>query len=259
MRYELYDGHFKACFYHNYGCYRGNVIAYNYAPNAIITSWNNGAYIGAATPDNPQTIDGWNETAIDPSHGGYSHSDLFEGNYSANIHTDGTSNNGFFVLFRNHSFGKNVHSPTTGGSWNGVCIDGPQNEHASIGNVYLNSANAVGAAVWNFPAQSTNRGMFVYNFTAKTERNSMGSYLSDGGRQWAYDRFYWAHDYNYVTNKIEPGRQTGWTIPAKLPNSLYLTSAPDYFTGFTWPPVNPYGKTDEERIGILPAITRYKY
>ena len=235
----------------------GNVIAYNYAPNAIITIRNNGAYVGAATPGNPQTIDGWNETAIDPSHGGYSHSDLFEGNYAANIHTDGTSNNGFFVLFRNHSIGKNIHSPTTGGSWNAVSIDGPQNEHASIGNVYLNPANAVGARVWNSPAHDGNRGMQVYNFTARTGNNTMGSYLGDGGRQWAYDRFYWAHDYNYVNNSIEPGRQEGWTVPAELPNSLYLFSAPDYFDGYTWPPVNPYGKTDAERIGELPAKARH--
>ncbi len=235
----------------------GNVIAYNYVPNAIITIRNDGAYLSAATPGNPQTIDGWNETAIDPSHGGYSHSDLLEGNYTANIHTDGTSNNGFFVLFRNHSFGRNAHSPTTGGSLNGVCIDGPQNEHASIGNVYLNPANGIGARVWNSPAHSPGRGIPVYNFSTTTGNNTMGSYLSDGGRQWAFDRFYWALDYNYANNSIEPGRQTGWTVPVELPNSLYLTTAPDYFAGYTWPPVNPFGKTDAERIGKLPAKERF--
>jgi len=235
----------------------GNVIAYNYAPNALITIRNGGTYVGAATPGNPQTIDSWNETAIDPSHGGYSHSDLFEGNYSANIHTDGTSNNGFFVLFRNHSFGKNAHSPTTNGSWNGVSIDGPQNEHASIGNVYLNPINAIGARVWNSPDYTGNKGMAVYNFTANTGNNSMGSYLSDGGRKWAFERFFWAHDYNYVKNDIEPSRQTGWTAPADLASSLYLASAPEYFNGYTWPPVNPYGKTDAERIGHLPAKVRH--
>ena len=235
----------------------GNVIAYNYVPNALITIRNGGSYVGAATPGNPQTLDTWNETALDPSHGGYSHSDLFEGNYTANIHTDGTSNNGLFVFFRNHSFGKNVHSPTTSGSLNGISIDGPQNKHASIGNVFLNPANAVGARVWNSPAQSNGRGIPVYNFNAVTGNNSMGSYLSDGGRQWAFDKFYWAHDYNYVNNNIEPGKQTGWSIPEELPNSLYLNSAPDYFAGYSWPSVNPFGSTDAERISQLPAKVRH--
>ncbi|MDR2570163.1 MAG: hypothetical protein LBD23_07680 [Oscillospiraceae bacterium] len=251
----------------------GNVIAYNYVPNATITPWLGGDYPDAATPGNPQVVDSWIETAIDPSHGGYSHSDLFEGNFTANIHTDATSNNGFIVLFRNHSFGRNIggegpdgtyydYSHWTSGSRNAVAIDGPQNEHASIGNVYLTPEIAVISNVWDKPEQSAD-GIVVYRFGAAlsgqynyTTEKSGGH--TDGGRQYAFERFYWACDYNYVDNELL-SRESGenWSIsPDDLPASLFLSTAPDYFNGYTWPPVNPFGDNDT-RISTLPAADRF--
>lgn len=242
----------------------GNVIAYNYIPNAPITPHVNGQYPDAATPGSPQPISGWNETALDTSHGGYSHSDLCEGNYTANIHTDSTSTNGWIVLYRNHSFGQSVIGLTEG-STNGVAIDGPQGEHASIGNVYLNPSTGKNAAVWDKPG-SDNGGFVVYRFSAQLGRgngnnvDAMGSGLTnrDDNRNWALNRFYWAYDYNYVKNEIEPNRAEGWNaLDSNLPDSLHYVSAPDYFNGYVWPPVNPFGKTDNERVGRLPAKERY--
>jgi len=245
----------------------GNVIAYNYIPNAPITPHVNGEYPDAATPGNPQPISDWNETALDTSHGGYSHSDLHEGNYTANIHTDSTSTNGWIVLFRNHSFGRSVMGLTTG-SINGVAIDGPQGEHASIGNVYLNPETGKNAAVWDKPGDENKQGIAVYRFNTHAGRgngkfdDAMGSGLTnpDANRNWAYERFYWAYDYNYAKNEIEPARATpigSNLLPTEIPNSLHFSSAPDYFSGYVWPPVNPFGETDDERIGKLPAKDRF--
>jgi hypothetical protein len=245
----------------------GNVIAYNYVPNAIITPWDTSGYPPAAAPDKPQVIQkDWNETAIDLSHGGYSHSDLFEGNYAVNFHTDSTSTNGWEVLFRNHSWGQGLIG-TTGGSNNGLAIDGPQGEHASIGNVYLNLETGRNAVVWDKPGENVRNGSIaVYRFNAQTGRGNgtmneaMGSGLTDKNDNCnhALGRFYWAYDYNYANNEIEPPRTEGWNVPPPdLADSLYLSSAPDYFDGYIWPAVNPFGMTDDERIGELPAKARY--
>ncbi|MCL2772682.1 MAG: hypothetical protein FWD71_04960 [Oscillospiraceae bacterium] len=149
----------------------GNVIAYNYVPNAVIGPWNGGNYADGATPDKPQTVSNWVETAIDPSHGGISHSDLYEGNYTSNIHTDGTSGNGLIVLFRNFSRGGNMGgngpdgalynmSRFTVGSLYGLHIAGGQFQHASIGNVYLDSKTGPGADVWS----TKDNGTTVYSY-----------------------------------------------------------------------------------------------
>ena len=244
----------------------GNVIAYNYIPNAPITIHVNGEYPDAATPGNPQIISDWNETALDTSHGGYSHSDLCEGNYTANIHTDSTSTNGWIVLFRNHSFGRSLMGMQTG-SINGVALDGPQGEHASIGNVYLNPETGKNAALWDKPGNENKQGVAVYRFNTHTGRgngthdDAMGSGLTDPNhnRNWALERFYWACDYNYATHAIEPARPTGWHMTSvEIPNSQHFSDAPVYFDGYVWPPVNPFGKTDEARIGALPAKDRYE-
>ena len=54
----------------------GNVIAYNYVDNAVL--WNS---------------PGWQESAIDDSHGAFTHNDLIEGNWSPNIGSDTTHGN----------------------------------------------------------------------------------------------------------------------------------------------------------------------
>ena len=252
----------------------GNVIAYNYVPNAPIAPWEGDDYIDAATPGCPQPVDTWIETAIDPSHGGYSHSDLIEGNLAANIHTDPTSNNSLIVLFRNHSFGTNVggrgpdgtyYKPGhwTKGSRNAVAIDGPQNEHASIGNVYLTPETAINSKVWDSPDEPAD-DIVVYRFGA----GNKGKYdyttvdnggFEDGGCQYAYNSFYWAYDYNYVINGLlSRVSNADWFVPSEnLPESLYLTESPDYFKDYTWPFVNPFGTDDQIRVGILPAAQRY--
>jgi len=246
----------------------GNVIAYNYVPNAPIAAWKGSDYPDAATPGDPQIVDSWIETAIDPSHGGYSHSDLFEGNFAANIHTDPTSNNGFIVLFRNHSFGTNTggfnhdgrnieSSHWTKGSRNAIAIDGPQNEHASIGNVYLTPETSVNAKEWDKPGESAS-GIVVYRFGCGNDGQYNYKKLengghADGGCRYAYDRFFRIHDFNNVTKKISSSNSS-----ISLPESLYLTKPPGYFKDYTWPAVDPFGTDESTRIYTLPAADRFK-
>jgi uncharacterized repeat protein (TIGR02543 family) len=240
----------------------GNVVSYNYVPNAVIV-WNEVVTDGsgrapnsAAWPNSPQNIQyGANESAFDMSHGGYSHSDLLEGNWSSNIHTDGTSGNGWFTIFRNHSFGSNLRGAMQG-TRAGISIAGGNNEHVSIGNVFLNPANADGARVWRRPGETGNSANGIYVYQIETGDLSGSGLNAEQARQWAYDRFYQHYDYNYVDNAILKDAANTF----ELPDSLYLESAPKYFSdaGMAWPPVNPDGATHEERVGDLPSVARYE-
>jgi hypothetical protein len=229
----------------------GNVIAYNYVPSSAIAGPYY-AYPDAATPGNPQHIDTWMEDAVDTSHGSFSHADLYEGNYAANFSTDAThGNNGWMTFFRNHSRGRNAddYADTPLAA---VRIAGWSTEHASIGNVWLSPetiSDFPNAGVWSKPG-SPQTPLSVYMFGGGWDING------DNGQQWAYERFTWLHDFNYVDGRcISKNAEDEVNI---LPESLYLTGAPDYFEGYVWPPVNPFGKDDAERIGRLPAKERYK-
>jgi hypothetical protein len=235
----------------------GNVISYNYVPNAVIV-WPGRDAMGDGTMQPMQHDGGANESAIDLSHGGYSHSDLAEGNWTANIHTDGTTSNGWFTVFRNHSFGQNIREPLTtrSGTRAGLAIDGAQNWHVSVGNVYLNPTNAEGASTWRRPDETTG-SVFAYQFSNGGGNNSSGSGMNGpAAMQWTYDRFYHHYDYNYVDSAVLMDPSNSF----ELPDSLYLSSAPDFFTqvGMTWPPVDPDGGTHEERVGDLPSVARYE-
>ena len=231
----------------------GNVIAYNYVPNTETGAWD------GKTPE----LIAWLETAIDASHSSYSHSDLYEGNYAANISTDATSgNNGWIIFFRNHAWGRNINQTikqTPNNNLRAVEVSGWNNEHASVGNVWLNPETAnlsFGAAVWSTPKQKNADKMAVYSIGNMGWNRAGGSVggFNEWDDGWTLEKLYVHYDYNYVNNEIIKDESN----KAALPDSLYLTEAPAFFDGFVWPPVNPDGKTDAERIGGLPAKTRYE-
>jgi hypothetical protein len=231
----------------------GNVIAYNYVPNTETGAWNGRT---------PEPIS-WSETAIDSSHQGYSHSDLYEGNYAVNISTDSTSgNNGWMVFFRNHAWGRNLDQSlpqTPGDNLRAMEVQGWNNEHVSIGNVWLTpeSVNLPhGTAVWSVPHDRNTDKMAVYsvgNMAWNRETGGGGGFGAwDGG--WAFEKLYVHYDYNYVTGGLI--KDSSNTAP--LPYSLYLDKAPAFFEGFTWPPVDPDGADSAGRVGDLPAKARYE-
>jgi hypothetical protein len=234
----------------------GNVIAYNYIPNTE-----------TGDADGPNKLITWQESAIDTSHASYSHSDLYEGNYAANITTDNTSgNNGQMVIFRNYAWGHNVNGQTQSNLM-ALCIAGWNNEHASIGNVWLNpDTKKNNAVLWDNPQNSNSGRQAVYRIGTFAWDRSNGNGTSpstpdtfNGGpvMGWTMSKFHRHLDYEYITNTLynNPDNKV-----KTLPDSLYLTGRPDYFAGYTWPPVDPYGNSHKTRVSGLPAqdrINRY--
>jgi len=240
----------------------GNVLAFNYVPNAFPTTWNNGNFFIASTRpplrDFTQPVDSWVQDALNTSHGSFSHSDLFEGNISANITTDAVwGNSGSMVFFRNHTRGTNAMPHPDFPRWiqplGGIRLGGWMTEHFSIGNVLLSPEVVdmyadTNPQVWAKPDDIAAYSRLVaYRFG---NNNTVGDRFS-------YENFFWAHDFNYISNELL-SRESGWSAPsANLPNSLFLTSAPDYFDGFVWPPINPLASSHEDRVNMLPAQYRY--
>lgn len=232
----------------------GNVIAYNYVPNTHSLNWS-GPY---------------QETAIDVSHGSYCHSDLYEGNFAANISTDTTwGNSGQIVYYRNHAWGRNLKKDVTWGNIGAVTINGWNNEHALIGNVWLSPAahdDFPNIKTWDNALTPNPSDMVVYRIGGqgwdRSNINNNVNYDTIPGltQGWTMSKFYRYHDYVYATPQ---GSLSVNFNPVKeidvndLPPSLYLTNAPDYFAGHTWPPVNPGGATHKDRVHKLPAQSRH--
>ncbi|HET9035976.1 MAG TPA: hypothetical protein VFN45_07215 [Myxococcaceae bacterium] len=196
----------------------GNVIAYNYVDNAVI--WNS---------------PGWQENAIDDSHGAFTHHDLIEGNWTPNIGSATThGNSGWHVHFRNYATGRNSSGNVTG-NLRAVGVDAWTHESAFVGNVL--------------------RGGNVYE-TNPSSRNgtpifALGNNFMFGGN---WDNGYAkAHIWRDGNWDSVYGR-TVWASGAKtLPPSLYLASKPAFFGTRTWPWVDPNSGT----VGTLPAKARY--
>ncbi len=196
----------------------GNVIAYNYVDNAVI--WN---------------APGWQENAIDDSHGAFTHHDLIEGNWTPNIGSATThGNSGWHVHFRNYATGRNSSGNVTG-NLRAVGVDAWTYESAFVGNVL--------------------RGGNVYE-TNPSSRNgtpifALGNNFMYGGN-WdnGYAKAHIWRDGNWDSVN---GR-TIWASGARtLPPSLYLASKPAFFGTLTWPWVDP----DSGTVGTLPAKARY--
>ncbi|MCL2461194.1 MAG: dockerin type I domain-containing protein [Defluviitaleaceae bacterium] len=235
----------------------GNVISYNYIPYT-------------QSDDVPQ----WMETAIDMCHGSLSHSDLVEGNMAANAGPDSThGNSAGGTIFRNWLTGENQddRGGHKTGSIAGIGIGGDSFNYSSIGNILgkpggvLSSAGPVSSArVWGFG--NTAAGLAINgNDTANTTASDVntpsaykiGYYPFAQLPDPSYASFTWDQDYNYFTNSklSKPGAYSG-----TLPDSLYLQSAPDFFSGYNWPFVDPDdpSATTSDPAGKLPAYDRYQ-
>jgi len=259
----------------------GNVIAHNFVPNAVISDdWSPTfggalAHPGAGNPPRRnQAISQRIESAINMSHGGYSHSDLFEGNITSNLCTDGTSANGWFTIFRNHSWGRNWGGFGTANTANGLWEFGPGHwgYHNEIGSIRIAGAQGPHVSIGNvFGSRGSNLGGLgpvVNPYFHGT--NALGSGLSAAAaRQFGQDRRFNAHDFSYGTAGLLTRAATGgtafngwipnWVPPStNLPNSLFFTQAPDYFAGYVWPPIDAFGAHETERVGALPAEDRWR-
>jgi len=218
----------------------GNVYAYNIIPNAILAEGSTASW----------TMQAWQETSITTSHGGHSHSDLLEGNFGANMSTGGGDhgNASQMVFFRNHAWGRNWNRSgpgtpqTVGHNLRGINVPVRNGAHASIGNVIFTQENANAFTTRTWGHIGSGNAMLVYQVGG----------AGDGG---TLDRFHWQSDFNYHDNAVL-NRNPGSVVP--LPDSLFRLGAPDFFDGYVWPPVNPYGASSAQRVGGLPAQSRFE-
>ena len=229
----------------------GSVIAYNYMDDQFIGG------------------DGsWQEIGINGSHAVGSHEMLFEGNYGANIDSDDTHGNAIYhTFFRNYTTGNRATFTdyTTGlGSSSGQVINDVAQQST---NGPLRAAGVMGYTYWmafignvlGISGDTTTANGWIYqsNFNVGTPGiwllgwNDQPPYNSDpNSTSWTYRD----GNYDYLNNAVtwNPS-DTAHT----LPNSLYLSAAPAFFSagsGYTWPPVNPLGSP---QVYTLPAKARY--
>jgi hypothetical protein len=212
----------------------GSVVAYNYFDNA---------YIGSNQ--------GWMEAGVGSSHMGGSHHVLFEGNMAFNYDQDETwGSSTYNVVLRNYLTGDRSGYSETGNPRAGALGFGAW-WNAFFGNVLLtpdttttiyedpgdgtygNTSQVWGLqtpVVWRLGYTSgPNSGQFPDPMVRKTV-------MRDGNWDYATDSLHW-------------DRTSALTIP----DSLYLSEAPDFFDGYTWPWVDADGGT---KVFTLPAKVR---
>lgn len=226
----------------------GNVVAYNFVDNAVINSSNS-----------------WNESGIG-THASFCHTDLYEGNDTNNITNDSThGNNGFNVAFRNHCRGYNTF------------VDGPPGYTFTV-NPSLSRAIMVDFMCWEF----TSIGNVMYsptvlatnietsghgtNWFQAIQRESVylmghNGWTSTGitnecvDDNFAGSNMHYHMDYHYFDQGNNLSINGGNPV-TDLPDSLHRTIAPDYFSGFTWPPIDPTQSTFASQVTTLPAKSR---
>jgi hypothetical protein len=217
----------------------GNVIAYNYADEAVIESLTNS----------------WQETAINMSHASFCHSDLFEGNHTPNLGVDSThGNNGWGVFFRNWVTGRNG-SGRTEAYLRAIFVDGWSREMTSVGNVLGSPSFFVRSTIID-PASGTNPLGNASYYTLGSNAWELGTgrkrgadYMDDGQAA----RLFHRHLDVYYTSRQPYDNPSN---PVKtLPDSLYLTSKPAFFGALPWPWVNPGGAV---KVHTLPARDRFE-
>jgi len=201
--------------------------------------------------------DAWQEAGLNNSHMVGSHHMLFEGNYAFNIESDETHGNAIYnTFFRNHTTGfrakfkdyldgtvvDDIRQQDTNGPLRAASPHAYSYWNNLVGNVFgvpghmknfIYGDEVLGDGDW--PAQIL---MMGWNDLPNQvyDPNVMTTNLVDG-------------NYDYKTHKVH------WADKAhELPASLFLTQAPSFFAGYTWPWVDSTGAT---KLYTLPAKARY--
>lgn len=218
----------------------GSVTAYNYMDMGFISG-----------------TDGWQEAGLNNSHMVGSHNMLFEGNYAFNIESDETHGNAIYnSFFRNHTTG--FRAKFTDYLDNTVVddikqqgTDGPLRTASPHAYSYWN--NLVGN-VFGVPGHMKN---FIYGDKVLGDGDWPAQILMMGWNDLPNQ----VYDPNVITTNLVDGNydykthKIHWAGKAhSLPNSLFLTEAPAFFAGYTWPWVDSTGAT---KLFTLPAKARY--
>jgi hypothetical protein len=237
----------------------GTVIAYNYCDKAM------------GFPPS------WQEMGVNGSHTSGSHHTLFEGNWTHNMDNDSTHGAHFYhTYFRNLS--TSIRTPfmyyIPGQSKSGYTIN-DANNNVGAGNCdgHGNGCGPIRAAgqqqynywhafvgnVLGTSGVTTAGNGFVLSGSFPTNNSTIwylgwfdvNPYRFDGN---VATRTFRHGNYDYFDNSIQWDPNTS---NHTLPNSLYLTSAPAFFStgsGYTWPWINPTGTP---QFYTLPAKARF--
>jgi hypothetical protein len=218
----------------------GSVAAYNYMDMAFDG--------GTGT---------WQEAGLNNSHMVGSHHMLFEGNYSFNIDSDQTHGNAVYnTFFRNYTTGFRAKFTDY---LAGVVVDDVRQQDT---NGPLRTASAHAYSYWNnfvgnvFGVPGRMKG-FIYGDEVLSNGDWPPQILMMG---WD-DQPDQVYDPNVIATNLVDGNYDYKTRSVKwadrkhsLPQSLFLTEAPAFFAGYTWPWVDSTGST---RLYTLPAKARY--
>ena len=230
----------------------GCVVGYNYMDDAMLSSLN------------------FVESGINASHMTTPHYVLFEGNQGHNFDGDSTWGNSVYVVaFRNWFTGRRLRHLAAIAS----ALDESNRKAAGIGinhwwcsfvgNVLGTSGQAVegtsGPFIYEqtYNASAPNGEVPMWNvgynntdengdpdWNQPNDTTTIGLTIRDG-------------NFDYVSNEVRwhgEGGDVGDGTPATLPDSLYLDSAPAFFSGYTWPWVDAVGST---KLYSLPARARF--
>ncbi len=241
----------------------GSVTAYNYMDDGYICCNNSNPLFGA---------DRWQEIGLNNSHMVGGHHMLFEGNWGFNMDSDATHGNAIYsTYFRNWSTGyrsrfTNPFDNTTIDDMNGLPKPGGNGPlraaathiytywHSFIGNV-LGTPGHMSGWIYHGVDFTKPAAVFLLGYTDDqryprgthdpkadfTFSNPPGTTIARG-------------NYDFLDNAVT------WDPNNKdhvLPNSLYLTQKPAFFSagrGYIWPWVNPTGSP---QLYTLPAKARY--
>lgn len=241
----------------------GSVTAYNYMDDGYICCNSTNPSIGA---------DRWQEIGLNNSHMVGGHHMLFEGNWGFNMDSDATHGNAIYsTYFRNWSTGyrsrftnpfdgaiiddiNGLPRPGGNGPLRGAATHIYTYWHSFIGNV-LGTPGHMSGWVYHAGDFTQHAAVFLLGYTDDQryphrthDSKADFTFSSPPGTTIAHG------NYDFLNNAI------GWDPTNDdhvLPNSLYLTQKPAFFTagsGYTWPWVNPAGSP---QLYTLPAKARY--
>jgi hypothetical protein len=225
----------------------GSVVAYNYMDMGFISG-----------------TDPWQEIGLNGSHYIGSHHTLFEGNRSFNIDSDETHGNSIYhTFFRNYTTG--FRAKFTDYLTNTVVDD--INQQSTNGPLRPAGAHAYAygfSFIGNVLGVPGQMGSFIYGDVSNLGNGNWPPQIFMMGWNDLPNQVYDTAvistadidgNYDYLTNQVH---WASTDTAHALPNSLFLTQAPAFFSagsGYTWPPVDPLGAT---QFYTLPAYARYQ-
>lgn len=218
----------------------GSVVGYNYMDMSYINT--NGS---------------WIEAGLNASHMVGSHHVLFEGNYGHNADNDQVHGNSIYhTFFRNHLRGIRAPFDNQAG---GRIDDATQSDNGPKRTVGLMAYSYWISFVGNVLGAERQMDGWAYETTFAKGTPGIWMLGWDGASPYPTDAKVSATtlrhgNFDYVTNTV---KWDAATPNRTLPNSLYLTKKPAFFSagrGYTWPWVDPVGAT---KLHTLPAKARY--